>query len=450
MLLGACIGSGVVALAALTFAADDRGSESVSAGTGRAGAASGAAGDVPWPSDDDIGAPSPVVDETASTGVPTTTTPAGTTAPRHARPATTSTILASTSTTAPAITSSLPTPTSAPAPATSTRCERAVALQDVAAHIATSGMFTASNGRVHQLVSGSNGGAWNTDRTRVAFQVPPATGARSELCVLDLGSRIATGVTTVMWADGGSYAPGGSELWAIGNRVVANDDGSTSNLVAVDVATGAKAAITEHASFDVSPDGRRVAVLEPMSSADRHLRIHDLVTGDARVLSVTKRALAPYGIRWLDDRTVGFGNGDIITKDVDTGVETEIVAARTTPLLAWAYDRVQRRFAFILRSTQPAEDAGLYTVTRDAPRSVQFVRDDPSLAHFVWTHDGRLLSVHGDVRAGQSLRLDSLDTDAFTSVATSAAGFGFVVRDGFSPDRSRIEFGVHRYRFEGE
>lgn len=331
-------------------------------------------------------------------------------------------------------------------PGPSAFCDRAVAFADVSPRIAASGVYTASNGTIRKLVSGTNGGTWSADRRRIAYQAPDDRGLSADLCVLDVADRSAKRITAVMYADGGSYAPGGSELWAR-DAVVVNDDGSADHLVAVATDTGAKTKITKPAAFDVSPDGTRVAVLEPMDSADRHLHVHDLLHGTARDLPIVRKGLAPYGVRWIDDRTVAFGNGDLLTKDVETGVETVVIAQQATPLGGWAFSSRTQRFAITVGGYQESAEDGLYTVRRDGNER-RFVRNDRTLMSFAWSPDGAsLLAVHGDPRNGQTLRLDPLDDRPPTTIASSDAGYGFVLRDGWSPDGSTLEFSVMHYRF---
>jgi hypothetical protein len=331
-------------------------------------------------------------------------------------------------------------------PGPSPLCDEAVSFEAVSTYIVTSGVFTVAGGRVERLVSGTNGGVWSPGRDRVAFQAPADDNTSADLCVLEVGARSARRVATVSWPDGGAYAPGASELWA-GEHVVANDEAVTGSLVAVATASGQKTAITKTSSFDVSPDGTRVAVLEPMDSADRHLRIHDLRDGTARVLSITRRRLAPVGVQWIDGETVAFGNANLVVKHVGTGAETEVVPDGPTPLAAWAYSRTLGRFAYTLGGSQPMADDGLYTVGRDGSDR-QFIRKDPTLNHFVWSADGQsLLAVHGQVDSGQALRVDSITAADSTPIATSAPGYAFRLRDGWSPDGSRIEFSVMRLRF---
>ena len=331
-------------------------------------------------------------------------------------------------------------------PGPSLLCDRSIAfVEDAPPRITASGVYTYAQGRLRKLVSGTNGGTWSADRRFLVFQAPDDNRLSADLCVLDVSARSAKRIAAVMYADGGSYAPGGSELWAR-DQVVVNDDAMNDHLVAIATDSGAKTNITAHASFDVSPDGTRVAVLEPMDAPNRHLHVHDLLHGTARDLSITRRE-SPYGVRWIDDKTVAFGNSDIITKDVDTGAETEVVAKSSTPLAAWAYSATERRFAFVLGGAQPAGDDGLYVVRRDGTDR-RLVRSERTLVNFAWNPDGRsLLAVHGDARQGQTLRLDPLGDEAPTVIATSDPGYGFNLRDGWSPDGATVEFSVMFHRF---
>lgn len=313
------------------------------------------------------------------------------------------------------------------------------------ATLADTGAYTAApdGSGVKRVVRSDDPGTWDGPRRRLAYQVEIVHTWTSALCVLE-GSTVHLAGT--LQPSGCCMSPGAMQVWTTGDELVATDMLTNPVMLRVYDARGGpvRRSFPVAQPYSVSPDGRRLAYLTGSATPHQELLIADLSTGVVHTrVPLDDLKYSAWALRWLPDSSgIGFLTDGLHVLDIATRTRRTLVGDNVGQYAFAPDGRVA--YTTYLRGDGPGR---VFVTAPDGSGAAQ-VADGP-VRYIAWSPQGdRLLlaASHDNDAYLETVRTDGSERRV---VARAAARKGehwlrFVVNTGWSPDGSRIEFGLIR------
>lgn len=299
---------------------------------------------------------------------------------------------------------------------------------------------------VRRIARSDDSGTWSPDRRRLAYQVELPPAQQSALCVLDGTTPRLVGT---LYPPGCCLAPGAYQVWGPGDRLVATDlSNHPAGTRVYDVGAGRVThSFPWGAPHDLGPDGRTVAFLahiEGTSPPAIELRLADVTTGAVRTgPRFDQEEYSPWMPRWLPGGSgLAYVTSGLRLLDLATGARRTLVEGAVGQYAFAPDGRIA--YTTYLRG----EDHGRVYVTKPDGSGAVEVADGP-VRHLAWSPQGDRLLLASGHRNDAWLEVVGADGSNRRTVARAKARIGehwlrFVVNTGWSPDSSRIEFGLVR------
>ena len=310
--------------------------------------------------------------------------------------------------------------------------------------LADTGSYTAApdGSALRRVVRSDDPGTWDGVR-RLAYQVDIVHTWTSALCVLEGGTVHLAGT---LQPSGCCMSPGAMQVWTTGDGLAAVDLSTHPVVLRVHDARGGRSHRTFPGAmpYGVSPDGRRLAFLIGAKPSEQDLLVADIDTGVVQTkVRLDGEQYSAWALRWLPDGSgIGYLTDGLHVLDIATRTRRTLVSENVGQY-AWAPGG-RLAYTTYLRG----EDHGrVFVAAPDGSGAVE-VADGP-VRHLAWSPQGDRLLLAAGHRNDAYLETVRVDGSERRVVARAAARKGehwlqFVVNTGWSPDGSRIEFGLIR------